>query len=409
MDYYAVFRPVLILLRIEVPCQVEPWQAGGGDFIARTEEDCPEKDQDMKKERYVSAPPVIRSSWDDLLEGISSREEWLKKKTSLKKSYLELLRDEYKPDTRPKPDLQVHEETVVDDSYIRKLISYRVESDERAHAYLALPLFPERRMPGIVALHGTYPNGKDRAAGLEDNYQKAYLDHLARRNYVVIAPDHFVAGHRIPPEGPYETGRFYRKHPEWTAVGKFTWEHSIAVDILQAQPEVLPEKIGVLGHSLGGQGSLFLAAYDERIKAAACNCSAPFFRHNREVLQWSRDRWYIYFKPIRQGLLDGKLPPIDFHEIMALIAPRPLLDLFAVNDGDPLTQKQRALMGLKVLDAYAMEGASDNFSFYVHGQGHSVPMDSRALMYAWMDKHLCPHLRISYNKAEKEFYDRAEN
>ncbi len=350
----------------------------------------------MEEKRYVSSPPLIRSSWDDLLEGIADREEWMKRKEVLRKRYLDLLRDDFKPAERPDPDLQVHEEVVVDDSYVRRLVSYRVEPDERAHAYLAVPLYPERKLPGIVALHGTYLNGKERTAGLEDNYQKAYLDHLARRDFVVIAPDHFVAGHRIPPEGPYETGRFYRKHPEWTAVGKFTWEHSIAIDILQAQPEVKPERIGVMGHSLGGQGSLFLAAYDQRIQAAACNCSAPFFRHNREVLQWSRDYWYIYFKPLREGLLEGRLPPIDFHEIMALVAPRPFLDLFGINDGDPMTQKQRALMDLKVLEAYTLEGAADKFSFYVHGQGHSVNKDSRNLIYSWMDKHLCPHLRISH-------------
>lgn len=349
----------------------------------------------MQEERYVSAPPVIRSSWDDLLEGISSLEQWQERKKVLRSRYLELLRDEFKPENRPEPDLEVHEEAVVDDSYIRRLISYQVEEDERAHAYLAVPLYLDGKMPGIVALHGTYPNGKERAAGLEDNNQKAYLDHLARRGYVVIAPDHFVAGHRIPPEGPYETGRFYKKHPEWTAVGKFTWEHSIAIDILQSQPEVRSDRIGVLGHSLGGQGTLFLSAYDERVMAGACNCSAPFFRFNREVMQWSRDYWYIYFKPIREGLLEGKLPPVDFHEIMSLVAPRPFLDLFAVNDGDPLTQKQRVLMDMKVMDAYTLEGAADKFSFYVHGQGHSVNMDSRLLIYSWMDKHLCPHLRIA--------------
>lgn len=348
----------------------------------------------MSTDRSVSAPPVIRSSWDDLLLGIESLEQWLVRKELLRKRFLELIRDDYKPRTRPELDLRVHQEVVVDSCYTRKLISYRVEEDQRAHAFLAVPLQRENRLPGIVALHGTYPNGKERAAGLEDNYQKAYLDHLVRRNFVVIAPDHFVAGHRIPPEGPYDTTRFYRRHPEWTAVGKFTWEHSIAIDLLQSLPEVIPEKIGVMGHSLGGQGTLFLAAYDQRVQAAACNCSAAFFRHNREVLHWSRDHWYIYFKPIREVILDGKLPPIDFHEIMALVSPRPFLDLFGVNDGDLLTQKQRTLMDLKVLDAYALEGAADKFSFYVHGQGHSINMDARGLIYSWLDKHLCPHLCI---------------
>lgn len=189
---------------------------------------------------------------------------------------MDLLRNQYKP-AKPPLDLQVHDTVVVDGQYTRKLISYAVEHDERAHAYLGISLNADGKTPGIVALHGTYVHGKQRVAGLIDNPNKAYMDHLCRRGYVAIAPEHFVSGHRTPSEGAYETGRFYKKHPNRTAVGKFTFEHSIAVDVLQTLDEVDTQNIGALGHSLGGHGTLFLAAYDERIKASACNCGASFF------------------------------------------------------------------------------------------------------------------------------------
>lgn len=206
----------------------------------------------------------------------------------------------------------------------------------------------------------------------------------------MIAPEHFVSGERIPPEGSYETKRFYEKHPEWTAVGKFTFEHSIAIDVLETLEEVDSQRIGAMGHSLGGHGTFFLAAYDERIKAAAANCSASFFRHNSGVEHWSRDHWYIYLKPIRAGLLRGELPPIDFHEIIALIAPRAYLDVSALNDGDPLTQRQRVLMLLKIADVYELLGHPDQFAFFVHGRGHSVPHETRELIYGFLDVHLKP-------------------
>ena len=107
-----------------------------------------------------------------------------------------------------------------------------MKADERAHAYLGVPVRIKGSAPGIVALHGTYPQGMKRAAGLIDGPDKVYLDHLCRRGYVVIAPEHFVPGYRIPPEGPYVTEQFHRNRPGWTAVGKFTWEYSIAVDVL---------------------------------------------------------------------------------------------------------------------------------------------------------------------------------
>ena len=340
-------------------------------------------------DRKRSDPPVIQSSWDDLLESVSTPADWLKRKPVLRQRYLDLLRDQHKPE-KPARDLRVHESVKVDGLYERRLVSYNVEADERAHAYLGLPLKREGPTPAVVALHGTFEKGKEQAAGLVDDPDKAYLDHLCRRGYIAIAPDHFVSGHRVPPEGPYETGRFHQKHPEWTSVGKFTYEHSIAIDVLQSMNEVDTEKIGVLGHSLGGHGTMFLAAYDERVKASAGNCSASFFRHNSKVTEWSRDRWYVYFKHIRGELLKGNLPPIDFHEIIALIAPRAFLDLSGLNDGDPLTQRQRVLMLTKVMDVYELEGKPANFAFYVHGRGHSVEHESRALMYGWMDTHLKP-------------------
>ena len=157
--------------------------------------------------------PAITSSWDDLTEGIETPEDWKKRKAILKKHYLELLRDQHKPE-KPQLDLRIHETVEVEGMYRRQLISYAVESDERAHAYLGIPLKLSGKAPGIVALHGTFEKGKMRAAGLVDNPDKAYLDHLCRRGYVVIAPEHFVSGHRVPPDGAYETREFHEKHPD---------------------------------------------------------------------------------------------------------------------------------------------------------------------------------------------------
>lgn len=333
--------------------------------------------------------PPVESSWTDLTDGLTSKEDWEARRPEIKQAFLDLLRDQYKPE-KPPLDLRVHESVVVEGIYTRKLISYAVETDERAHAYLGIPLETPGKLPAVVALHGTFDEGAKQAAGLVDDSTKAYLDHLCRRGYVVIAPEHFVSGHRIPAKGAYDTTAFYEKHPEWTAVGKFTYEHSIAIDVLETLPEVDAEHVGALGHSLGGHGTIFLAAYDERIKAAASNCAAPSFRHNPQVLSWSRDQWYTYFKPIRGGLLNNELPPIDFHHMVALTAPRPMLQIVALNDGNRGTQKQRVLMMLAIADLYEIAGAPENYAFFTHGRGHSVPHETRQLMYSWMDTYLKP-------------------
>jgi dienelactone hydrolase len=337
--------------------------------------------------RKTSAPPVIHSSWDDLLEGVTTPAEWQAHKKMLRERYLALIRDDRKP-VKPPLALETHESVPVDGKYTRQLISYAVEADERAHAYLAIPNGLTGPAPAVVVLHGTYKDANLGVAGLVPGYELPLVDDLARRGYIVIAPEHFVAGHRTPPEGTYDTTRFHQKHPDWTAVGKFTYEHSIAVDVLASLTHVDAERIGAVGHSLGGHGTFFLAAYDPRIRASCCNCGATFFRHNKTADAWARDHWYVYFKHIRPEMLEGRLPPIDMHEIIALIAPRAFLDLSGLNDGDGLTQRQRILMNLKIMDVYELEGKPQNFAFYVHGQGHSGQSDSRQLIFAWLDKHL---------------------
>jgi cephalosporin-C deacetylase-like acetyl esterase len=42
--------------------------------------------------------------------------------------------------------------------------------------------------------------------------------------------------------------------------------HRRAVDVLQSLPYVDRQRIGAIGHSLGGHNTLFVAAFDERIR-----------------------------------------------------------------------------------------------------------------------------------------------
>ena len=344
--------------------------------------------QDPSPNPLMEVPPV-ESSWTDLTDGIDSKEDWEGRRPEIKQQFLDLIRDQYKPEKLPL-DLQEHERVVVEGRYTRTLISYAVEAGERAHAYLGIPLNATGPMPAVVVLHQTYDNGAREPAGLEGNPDYAQFDHLCRRGYVVIAPDHFVAGRRIPEEGAYDTTAFHEKHPEWTAVGKFTFEHNIAIDVLETLSEVDATRIGAIGHSLGGQGAIFLTAYDDRIKVAVSNCPAPTFRHNPSVESWARGSWYSYFKHLRPGILNKELPSIDFHHMAALAAPRPMLHLAALNDGNPGTQRQRLLMMLSIADIYDVVGAPESHAFFFHGKGHGAPHESRQLMYAWLDTYLKP-------------------
>jgi hypothetical protein len=216
-----------------------------------------------------------------------------------------------------------------------------------------------------------------------------YARTLAETGFVTLSPEHFCCATRRPKnDRPFTTADFYRRHPRWSAIGKSTFENHVAINLLQSLPFVNPQKIGATGHSLGAQNTIFITAYDDRIRCAVPNCAALTLWQNPEPFHWSRDHWYIYVPQLRSMILAGQRPPTDFHEILALAAPRPLLEIFALNDTDPAAQNQRALLHLKLAQLYRILGAERAHAFLIHGDAHSCPNLSRDALLSWQTRWL---------------------
>jgi len=344
-------------------------------------------------------PTPITTSWDDLLEGVTSADEWSAKREVVASNFRALILEDAAPE--PPQNLQIEIESQWEaDGFTIRYISYNVESDERAKAYLAIPNgpVPEGGLPGVLCIHGTTNWAARRTLGIpplpEDPHADkpmaglTYARELVRAGYVTLSPEHFCCASRLPEEGPYDTAAFYRKHPNWSAVGKFTYENRVALTLLGGLPEVDAERLGATGHSLGGQGTIWLSALDERVKCAVPSCPAGAFRENPQPEAWSRDHWYIYFPQIREQLLANERIICDFHEMFALIAPRPCMELFALNDGNLTMNQHRVTMHARLGELYHLLDADAAHAFLTFGDGHSVPDLSRAVLVAWMDRWL---------------------
>ena len=96
---------------------------------------------------------------------VRTREDWDKHRIVLRQRYLDLIRDQHKPAKHPL-DLKVHETVEIAGRYRRLYISYQVEADERAHAYLGIPLELKGKAPAVVALHGTTAEGTKQTVGI---------------------------------------------------------------------------------------------------------------------------------------------------------------------------------------------------------------------------------------------------
>jgi predicted dienelactone hydrolase len=163
--------------------------------------------------------------------------------------------------------------------------------------------------------------------------------------------------------------------------------HMAAVDLLQSLPQVDPERIGCIGHSLGGHNSLFVAAFDKRIKAVVTSCGfTSFFKYyNGDLKGWSH-KGYMPLIASKYNTDPGKMP-FDFPEILAAIAPRPVF----INA--PLHDSNFDVSGVldcvnAALPVYRLFDAEDKIIVKNPDAPHDFPPDVRNESYLFFDREL---------------------
>ena len=321
------------------------------------------------------------------VEEVDSPDRWRQRREQIAATFAQLLGEG--PSAAP-PPLEARVEGEADEgATMRYRVSYAVDEGERVPAYLLVPKSATTPAPAVYCPHQTTNSGKDEPAGLAGSPELHYAHDLALRGFITLAPDHVAANERRGPGlRDYDTAAFYERYPRWSAVGKTIWDGRRALDYLCSLPEVDAGRIGMIGHSLGGHSTVFVAGADERVKCAVSSCGVTTFAEDRRRLQWARDHWYIYIPNLRPVFLAGRPSPLDFHELIALIAPRPFLNLTALNDECFSSTDAVAELTLRVNRVYRLLGREECLSSYLHGNHHSFPAEARALAYAWIERWL---------------------
>jgi dienelactone hydrolase len=206
-----------------------------------------------------------------------------------------------------------------------------------------------------------------------------YAHELAERGYVCLAPDY-------PSFGDYECD-FGESTPYVSGTMRGIWNHIRGVDLLESLPEVNPDKIGCIGHSLGGHNALFVAAFDLRLRAVVTSCgfTALDDYYDGDLTGWTSPRYMPRIRDVYGS--DPKQMPFDFHEILAAVAPRPVF----INA--PLKDSNFAVDGVrKVVDSasevYKLRKAGDNLEARYPDTGHDFPKSVRQSAYDWLDRNL---------------------
>jgi dienelactone hydrolase len=269
---------------------------------------------------------------------------------------------------------------------VREKVTYAVEPGERVPAFVFLPKDGAARRPAVLCHHqhgGEFTVGKDGPAGLGSTPDQHYAIELARRGYVTIAPDALCFGERQDPKGKLKDASYerfealHRITEGKTLQGKYVWDARRALDYLETRPEVDASRLGMIGHSLGGQETLFTTAMDTRIKAAVSSCGFGSLR------TLERDRILHNFALFVPGLA----PYGDYGAVLSLIAPRAFL--VAARSEDPIFPMEGIAETVATAQrAYAAQGAAERLGTLYEPGPHQFSPAMREAAYAWLDRWL---------------------
>ena len=292
---------------------------------------------------------------------------WVRRRTELRRAWQAFLGTI--PGSRPANTLEIVEEDRPE-GVIRQRVRYEAERGLPVEGYLLRPDRPGRQRPAAVVLHSTAEWTIRQPAGLQGPADLHIGLHLARRGYVTFSPRCFLWDYRQGRRPESAVDWLHQRNPDVTGMAKMLFDATRAVDLLAAQPDVDPRRIGAIGHSLGAKEVLYLAAFDERIRTAVSSEGGIGMTYSN----WDAP-WYLG-TAIRRPEFG-----LDHGQVLALGAPR----AFLLIGGDSADGDRSWPYIAEALPLWRLTGAPEAIGLFNHRQGHAFPPIAQTRAYEWLD------------------------
>jgi dienelactone hydrolase len=256
----------------------------------------------------------------------------------------------------------------------RQLVQYESESGLKVEGYLLRPtdIRKGEKRAALVAQHATTRDTIDQIAGVKGNKSRQLGLQLAQRGFVVFCPRCFLW--QSVTNYKDAVANFRKRHPKTLGMHKMLYDAMRGVDVLESLPYVDAGRIGAVGHSLGAKEALYLAAFDERIKAAVASEGGI----GLSFTNWDAP-WYL-----GNGIHDPKFAR-NHHELLALIAPRPFL-ILAGEKGPGAADGDRTWPYLVAAhEVSRLHPGPVRLGMYNHRGGHDIPPKAFSRLAEWLE------------------------
>ncbi len=269
--------------------------------------------------------------------------------------------------------------TVEHEDFIVEKLHFQSQPGLYVTGNLYLPREVTKPLPAILYVCG---HGTVREKGVSMGNKARYQHHgawYARNGYVCLTIDTIQLG-EIPGihHGTHHLGMWWWLNRGYTPAGVEAWNGIRAIDYLQSRAEVDPARIGLTGRSGGGATSWYIAALDERIKAAVPAAGITNM-HNHIVDRCVKGHCDCMFMVNRYAW--------DFPLLASLVAPRPLL--IVNTDRDPIFPLDGVVdVHVKTRRLYNLLGADKNTGLFLAMGGHSDLQHLQNASFQWFNLHL---------------------
>jgi hypothetical protein len=270
------------------------------------------------------------------------------------------------------------------DGYTLERLLLDLNGVEPVPALLLVPDKRAARASGLLYIHwhgGMYDLGKEQLLVGADA-QPAYAPVCAEKGLVTLAIDSWCFGERKHDDNGSRGEADTFKYMLWKGQvlwGMMMFDEFRALDYLATRPEVDPNRLGVLGMSMGATKAWWLAALDPRVRACMDVCCLTDFQELIKIHNLSGHGIYYYVPSL--------LKHFQSEQINELIVPRARLSVNGrLDDLTPPAGVERIRDYL--LPLYQKYGKSEDCHIELFDCPHTELPAMRKLILAWMDNYL---------------------